>query len=253
MSRATVRPRLECLEGRTVPSTTVLTVAPEPGTVGQAVTLTATVTDPSAGGSFAPGRGTPAGTVTFFDGSTQLGPPALVVTAYGLVPGGPVGVAQLTVVLPQGTHSLTAQYSGEFISIPVGNAIQAGTIPGSTSDPVPEVINPAPSPAPRDVTGLVSITVHRGPRGRHALVTVRNVSGQTIPGPLFLVLGNLPRRVRLRGATGTTQAHASGSPLLEDNVTLLPGGSLTFVLSFRNPLHKHLHFTSQVFAGSGTV
>src|SRR5207244_3991110 len=47
---ALVRPRkfvpaVEALEGRDTPSTTVLTVSPNPATAGQAVTLTATVTE----------------------------------------------------------------------------------------------------------------------------------------------------------------------------------------------------------------
>ena len=37
-------PAVETLEGRDTPSTTVLTVSPNPATVGQTVTLTATVT-----------------------------------------------------------------------------------------------------------------------------------------------------------------------------------------------------------------
>src|SRR5262249_9325001 len=53
--RPAFRPRVESLENRDTPSTTVLDVAPNPATVGQAVTLTATVT----GEAFQPGTGNP--------------------------------------------------------------------------------------------------------------------------------------------------------------------------------------------------
>ena len=46
--KRTCRPGLEVLEDRSLLSTTVLTVAPNPGTAGQAVALTATVTARSA-------------------------------------------------------------------------------------------------------------------------------------------------------------------------------------------------------------
>ena len=49
------------------PTTTALASSLNPSVLGQPVTLTATVT------AVAPGAGTPAGTVTFYDGATVLG------------------------------------------------------------------------------------------------------------------------------------------------------------------------------------
>jgi hypothetical protein len=77
---------------------TSLTASPSTTSFGQAVTLTATITE------MAPGVGTPMGTVTFFDGPTNLGS-ALALSG---------GSAQLTTsTLTVGSHSLTAVYSGD--------------------------------------------------------------------------------------------------------------------------------------------
>jgi streptogramin lyase len=73
------------------PTTTTLTVLPNPAIFGQTETLTATVSSAA---------GTPAGTVTFFDGSTALGTATL----------NSAGQATLAVSLGVGSHSLTASF-----------------------------------------------------------------------------------------------------------------------------------------------
>ena len=74
-------------------SSTALTVSPNPGTSGQNVTFTATVTGVA-----------PTGTVQFADGATKLGSP---IALNG-------GVATLaTSALAPGSHSMTATYSGD--------------------------------------------------------------------------------------------------------------------------------------------
>jgi hypothetical protein len=240
--RSGFRPRLELLEGRDTPSTTVLAVAPNPATLGQAVTLTATVSE-SGLDDLQPGLGAPPGSITFFDGPTSLGKVNVTPTAGTTNQ----GTAQLTTSsLVAGTHSLTAAYSGEVNPVPVFLVTSA-----STSPAVSETINPVPAPtpaAPVDVTARVSVAVRRGlPRGQQ-LVTVTNTSGQAISGPLYLVFTRLPRRVRLRGASGMTQAH---NPFLLDAVTLLPGGYANFLVSFSG--HKAVRFTDAVFAGAGPL
>src|SRR5262249_34634038 len=107
-----------------IPSTTTsLSSTPNPSTVGQAVTLSATVTP------VPPAVGVPTGTVTFMDGATSLG----VVTLVN-------GSASLsTSTLAAGPHSLTAVYSGSaaFAASPspvvsqIVNNVVAG--PGSTT------------------------------------------------------------------------------------------------------------------------
>lgn len=83
----------EVIEGNT---STTLTSSTNPSTIGQPVTLTATV-------SVTSGVGTPTGSVTFFDGATVIGTGTLN-----------AGVASLTVSdFNVGTHSITAGYNGD--------------------------------------------------------------------------------------------------------------------------------------------
>jgi hypothetical protein len=99
-----------------------------------------------------------------------------------------------------------------------------------------------------DVTPLVSVVVRKGLPGNQQLVTVTNSSGQVLTGPLYPVFPRLPRRVRLKGASGATQGH---DPFLLDAVTLLPGGYANFLVSFTGK--KAVRFTAAIFAGDGTL
>lgn len=92
-------------------TTTALTSGTNPSIFGSSVTFTATITT----------SGTPTGTVQFFDGASALGS-AQTVSA---------GAATLsTSVLALGSHSITAQYSGD------------ATHSGSTSSALSQVVNP---------------------------------------------------------------------------------------------------------------
>ena len=105
--------------GATATSTS-LTSTPNPSTVGQAVTLSSTVTSAA---------GVPTGTVTFRDGATVLGTVTLVNGSASLV----------TSALAAGTHSLTATYSG------------SATFAASTSPVVTQTVN---APAPVDSVAI---------------------------------------------------------------------------------------------------
>jgi Bacterial Ig-like domain (group 3)/Calx-beta domain len=97
-------------------STTAVSSSVNPSEFGQSVTFTATVT--SSGG-------TPTGTVQFKDGGSNLGSPQPVTA----------GVAQLTTSsLASGTHTITAEYSGDtnFIA-------STGTLAGG------QVVKPQPT------------------------------------------------------------------------------------------------------------
>jgi hypothetical protein len=134
---------VEALERRDTPSTTALTVSPNPATAGQALTLTATVTE-SGTDSLQPGTGESPGSVTFFDGSASLG----TVQVRPKSGTADQGVAQISAVgLGVGTHSLSARFSGssDTTLIPF-----RGTV-ASTSNPVSAVINPGSPPPPQIV------------------------------------------------------------------------------------------------------
>jgi hypothetical protein len=121
-----------------VSTTTTLTSSLNPAAFGQNVTFTATVSPPSGA----------TGTVTFMDGASPIGTSALNAS----------GVATFsTSTLGVGTHSITAQYSGD-----AGHG-------GSTSSALSQVVNKAsttttltsdsnPSKAGRPVTFTASVS-----------------------------------------------------------------------------------------------
>ena len=79
------------------PTTTALVSSLNPSSFGQSATFTATVTSVGF-------KSPPTGTVSFFDGTTNIGNPALNSS----------GVATLTTsTLALGTHSITATYNGD--------------------------------------------------------------------------------------------------------------------------------------------
>ena len=84
-------------QAQTATTTTVVS-SPDPSVAGQAVTFTATV-------SPAVGSPPPIGTVTFFDGMTQIGTGTLSSN-------GTVSTAVTAVGLAVGSHTITASYPG---------------------------------------------------------------------------------------------------------------------------------------------
>ncbi len=115
---------------------TALTSSANPAKFGQAVIFTATVTAQ-------PGfdKGTPTGTVKFFNGTTSIGSSALNGS----------GVATLTILtLPGGTDSITATYSGDtnFVSStssPLQQGVQGQPDYTLTANPPSSTVNPGSS------------------------------------------------------------------------------------------------------------
>ena len=127
------------------PTTTALVSSINPSTTSQSFNLTATIT-PTAGG------GTPTGTVTFLDANTSLDGNTVLgtVTLSGGV------AAPLTVgPLLAGSHSITAQYSGDSV------------FSASTSNAVSQQVNyPVPT-----LTSLSTTSVTAGSAGFTLTVT----------------------------------------------------------------------------------
>ncbi len=93
-----------------VASATAVTSSVNPSEFGQGVTFTATVTS---------GAGTPSGTVQFKDNGSNLGSAAVLAA----------GVAQLTTsALASGTHTITAEYSGDGNFISSTGALTGGQV-----------------------------------------------------------------------------------------------------------------------------
>jgi hypothetical protein len=89
-----------------------------------------------------------------------------------------------------------------------------------------------------DVTTRVDVVDLGGPQSPAAMITssgtITNVSSAVIPGPLYLVVRDLPSGVTLADATGTL---FSGEPFLQVNIAALNGGQETVpvTLQFSDP------------------
>jgi uncharacterized delta-60 repeat protein len=95
------------------------------------------------------------------------------------------------------------------------------------------------------------------PGGRLQRLTLRNVSGEAIRGPLWLVLDHLPRGVRLRHRAGVTRNHGTpGSPYVAVPLpggVLNPGQQVRLVLTFTNPQRRKVRFTPLLLEGAGVL
>ena len=131
-------------------STTGLTLSPNPGTAGQAVVFTATVTG---------GSGVPSGTVTFFNGAVSLGTGALNGS----------GVATFSsAALAAGAYAITAQYGG--------NASYAASI----SNAVSLTIKAEAAGTASSTTGL-RVSPNPGTAGQAVVFTATVAGGSGVP------------------------------------------------------------------------
>ena len=163
-------------------TSTTLGSSPNPSNAGQSVTFTATVTS---------GSGTPAGTVTFREGSTVLGTAPLS--------GGSAFFT--TSSLTSGSHPVTAQYGGD------------ATFSGSTSAAVTQVVN-----APTTVVGTTtSLTTSPNPSNAGQPVTltatVRPSSGSGVPTGSVLFRRGRVTLATVNLSNGTASFTTSDLPL----------------------------------------
>jgi hypothetical protein len=177
---------------------TMLTATPNPATPGQSIQLTASV----AGVSL---PGTPAGTISFYNGTTDVAD----------VPLNASGTAQFSLgPLPLGSYSLTAAYSG------------AGGFLASQSPPLllavsgyNSVTTLAASPNPGGVGQPV--TLKATVTGIGAVVSPSGSVSFFLNGATLLGLGTLD-------ASGIATLTTSALPLGTDSLTAAYAGSATF-------------------------
>jgi hypothetical protein len=193
-------------------TTTQLTVAPNPATVGQPVTFTATVSGGSNGVN-------PTGTVTFLalNGAATLG-------------SGPVnsssGVATFTTsALPTGAYTITAQYSGDtnFLASTSSSASEVVNTPGPVSTTTNLAIAPNPANVGQSVT--MTATVAGGANGVSPSGSVTFLNGSTTLGAGAVNTGT-------GIATFTTSSLAAGPY----SVTAQYGGDANFLTSTSAPV-----------------
>src|SRR2546422_1041400 len=187
-------------------TSTTINSTPNPSSLGQTVTLSATVTS---------GAGVPTGTVTFRDGATALGTVTLV-----------NGSASLNVTtLAVGSHSLTAAFNGNATFAASTSAVRTQTVNAGnsstslTTPPTPPTLGPAvhtvsPSRAVAPAAGVPTGTVTFRD-GAATLGTVTLVNGSASLTISTLTAGSHPLTAAYNGSPAFA---ASTSPTVNQIV-----------------------------------
>jgi len=200
-------------------TTASLTASPNPATTAQSVNLVA--------GIVAPYGGLVTGTVTFKEGANKvLGTAAVAVTSS----------AGLSVSLGQGSHTITALYSGD--SNATGSTSPAVTVviaaPQATTTSISSSLNPSyvgqlvtftAMVMPPSATGTVTFA-----QGQNIIGTASLSSGQASLTTANLSAGNLSI---VAVYSGDSQFAGSTSPSLSQSV--LKGSTATTITAFPNP------------------
>jgi hypothetical protein len=217
-------------------ATVALAVSSSPAQAGQAVTLTATVTQAQQYASM------PTGTVEFQDGSTTLN--TATVNASGVA-------AYTTTSLTPGSHNLTAVYSGD-TTYPTVNATQTLTVNGLTA-----TVTVTPAATAISTAAALQVTVAVTGSGVAPTGTVTLLAGSYTPAAATLSSGSATFTIpansltvgtdtltvsysgdaNYNSATGTTSVAVTAAPLTP-TVTVTPaattvdsGSSLSVVAS----------------------
>jgi hypothetical protein len=214
-------------------TTTTLTIAPNPTTVGQQVTLTATVSGGTNGVD-------PTGAVTFLvlNGSATLGS--------GTV-NSSTGVATFTTSsLPAGSYTVTAQYSGDanFLTSTSSSVTEIVNTPGPVATTTQLAIAPNPATAGQSIT--FTATVVGAPNGVSPTGSVTFSNGTTTLGT-----GTVTAATGI--ATFTTSTLTAGSY----SVTAQYSGDANFLTSTSTAVSLAVNpppsFTLSATTGSITI
>lgn len=198
-----------------------ISVTPVPTSIGQ----TFTVTNPVVGTPFYGSiigysqamRGVaPTGTVTFYDGTTQIG-------SSGPIQGEPAGYqpqffanATLTVV-SGGSRTITAQYSGDANYAPSTTATTVSAVYPTTAS-----ITVSPSTINYGSTVMISGVID---------TTIAATNAALKPTGTVLVNGSLGGNI-MSAVTTTTSADPSGNWQIQVSATATPSGSQAFSLNY---------------------
>ena len=216
-----------------VTTTTGLTASPNPATIGQAVTLSASVTPAAA-----------TGTVQFLDGGTVLGTVA--------VSGGTAALAVST--LTAGSHSVTATYGGDSL-----NAASTSAAVAIMINKVVSSVTLASAPNPSTVGMTVTLTAAVSPTS--ASGTVQFLNGATVVGSAALVNGsaqiavtNLPAGSNSLTAVYSGDANDAGSTSTAIVQTVVKSNSTTALAGPTSPLNvgQSASFLATVTPASAT-
>ncbi|MFF4477743.1 Ig-like domain-containing protein [Streptomyces sp. NPDC001520] len=199
-------------------TTTTVTSAPDPSTLGQPVTFTATVTP------VAPGAGTPAGTVTFIIGGSGGG------TFTQPLSGGMATLSLST--LGVGTHTVVALYNGS-----------TDFLPSTGTDT--HTVNPGPAATTTTLTSSANPSVFGQPVTYTATVTPNPPATGTPTGTVTFTItgtgGGTSTQPLVGGtATFTTSAPGTGS----HTVTATYNGDTNFATSTSAPLTQVVNFAN---------
>jgi Bacterial Ig-like domain (group 3) len=141
--------------GALASTTTAVVSSLNPATVGQNVTFTATATSATAG--------TLTGTLTFFDGATQIGAAVTINAGSAMVS---------TTTLTQGTHSITAKYSGDTkFAASTSAALTQMVVAGALTSTTTMLTGPATGSAGASVSFMASVTPANGTKVPTGMVT----------------------------------------------------------------------------------
>jgi hypothetical protein len=212
-------------------STTALTVAPNPASVGQSVTFTATV----AAGSGA--SGTPTGTVTFLNGTASLGT--------GTLSSGSATFS--TSSLAAGTYSITATYGGD------------STFAASSSGAVSVTVNAAPVAVATSTTLTASSSTAVAGTNLTFTASVIPASGSGIPtGSIVFSDGTAQLGTGTLDSTGNAAYSTSSLAVGAHSITAAYSGDTNYTASVSSPLSITItaasaDFTISLAQTSGTV
>ena len=176
----------------TISTTTTLSSSANPQVVGSGVTFTATVS-PSTSSS-----GSPTGTVTFYDGTTDLGSATLDAN---------LSASFSTSSLTQGTHSITAVYNGSTSFAASTSPVLTESITASaTASDFTITVNPTSLTLTSGASGSVTVTV--APVGDFSGIV--NLSCSNLPA--FLSCSFQSQTLTLAGGTSKSTALTISSP-----------------------------------------